>query len=196
MAIRLVDSPKIHDPNSPSNSYVNRQLEGRIDWASLAVDIDNDNTTGNEFDFDFTIGFQGEGFDYTDQIHPVRNLRGMPEADCFFMDSRYRQLTELIYPDHDAAYDLIFSRGKWNRVNFVYDEDDDCSRWERVEFYDPKDPFKVGWNKGGIDNNKQSDAAGDRGEWDMDNSGNAQLYISHFDGRFTPLWSRKMVFGE
>lgn len=50
------------------------------------------------------------------------------------MDSRYRQLTELIYPDHDAAYDLIFSRGKWNRVNFVYDEDDDCSRWERVEF--------------------------------------------------------------
>lgn len=183
MAIRLVDSPKIHDPNSPSNSYVNRQLEGRIDWASLAVDIDNDNTTGNEFDFDFTIGFQGEGFDYTDQIHPVRNLRGMPEADCFFMDSRYRQLTELIYPDHDAAYDLIFSRGKWNRVNFVYDEDDDCSRWERVEFYDPKDPFKVGWNKGGIDNNKQSDAAGDRGEWDMDNSGNAQLYISHFDGR-------------
>lgn len=62
---------------------MNRQLEGRIDWASLAVDIDNDNTTGNEFDFDFTIGFQGEGFDYTDQIHPVRNLRGMPEADCF-----------------------------------------------------------------------------------------------------------------
>ena len=55
MAIRLVDSPKIHDPNSPSNSYVNRQLEGRIDWASLAVDIDNDNTTGNEFDFDFQL---------------------------------------------------------------------------------------------------------------------------------------------
>ena len=195
MAIRLVDSPKIHDPNSPSNSYVNRQLEGRIDWASLAVDIDNDNTTGNEFDFDFTIGFQGEGFDYTDQIHPVRNLRGMPEADCFFMDSRYRQLTELIYPDHDAAYDLIFSRGKWNRVNFVYDEDDDCSRWERVEFYDPKDPFKVGWNKGGIDNNKQSDAAGDRGEWDMDNSGNAQLYISHLMVAYT-FMEQKMVFGE
>lgn len=65
---------------------MNRQLEGRIDWASLAVDIDNDNTTGNEFDFDFTIGFQGKGL-IADQIHPVRNLRGMPEADCFFMDS-------------------------------------------------------------------------------------------------------------
>lgn len=183
MAIRLLDSPKIHDPNASSNSYVNRQVEGRVDWVSLAVDIDNDNTTGNEFDFDFTIGFQGEGFDYMDQVHPIKNLRGMPEADKFFMDPRYRQLTELIYPDHDSAQELIFQRGKWNRINFVYDEDDDCSRWERVEFYDPKDPFKVGWNKGGIDNNKQSDAAGDRGEWDMDNSGNAQLYISRFDGR-------------
>lgn len=183
MAIRLLDSPKIHDPNAPSNSYVNRQVEGRIDWVSLSVDIDNDNATGNEFDFDFTIGFQGEGFDYMDQVHPIRNLRGMPEADKFFMDPRYRQLTELIYPDHDSAQELIFQRGKWNRINFIYDEDDDCSRWERVEFYDPKDPFKVGWNKGGIDNNKQSDAAGDRGEWDMDNSGNAQLYISRFDGR-------------
>lgn len=183
MAIRMVDSPKIHDPNAPSNSYVNRQLEGRVDWVSLAVDLDNDNTTGNEFDFDFTIGFQGEGFDYMDQVHPVKNLRGLPEADQFFMDPRYRQLTELIYPDHDSAQELIFQRGKWNRINFVYDEDDDCSRWERVEFYDPKDPFKVGWNKGGIDNNKQSDAAGDRGEWDMDNSGNARLYISRFDGR-------------
>lgn len=183
MAIRLLDSPKIHDPNAPSNSYVNRQVEGRVDWVSLSVDIDNDNATGNEFDFDFTIGFQGEGFDYMDQVHPIRNLRGMPEADKFFMDPRYRQLTELIYPDHDSARELIFQRGKWNRINFIYDEDDDCSRWERVEFYDPKDPFKVGWNKGGIDNNKQSDAAGDRGEWDMDNSGNAQLYISRFDGR-------------
>lgn len=183
MAIRLLDSPKIHDPNAPSNSYVNRQVEGRIDWVSLSVDIDNDNAIGNEFDFDFTIGFQGEGFDYMDQVHPIRNLRGMPEADKFFMDPRYRQLTELIYPDHDSAQELIFQRGKWNRINFIYDEDDDCSRWERVEFYDPKDPFKVGWNKGGIDNNKQSDAAGDRGEWDMDNSGNAQLYISRFDGR-------------
>lgn len=183
MAIRMVDSPRIHDRSQPSNSYVNRQLEGRIDWVSIAVDADNDNGPGNEFDFDFTIGFQGEGFDYRDQVHPVKNLRGLPEADQFFLDPRYRQLTEFFYPDHDAALDLIFRRGKWNRINFVYDEDDDCSRWERVEFYDPNDPFTVGWNKGGIDNNKQSDPAGDRGEWDMDNSGNAQLYISRFDGR-------------
>ena len=194
MAIRILDSPKIHDPNAPSNSYVNRQVEGRADWVSWAIDLDNDNTTGNEFDFDFTIGFQGDGFDYTDQVHPIQNVRGLPEADVFFMDPRYRQLTELIYPDHEAAQKLIFQRGKWNRINFVYDEDDDCSRWERVELYDPKDPFKVGWNKGGIDNNKQSDAAGDRGEWDMDNSGGAKLYISRFDGRLHLLGAENGVW--
>ena len=183
MAIRFVDSPKIKDRSKPSNSYVNRQLEGRIDWVSMAVDLDNDNGPGNEFDFDFTIGFQGKGFDYTDQVHKVNNLRGMPEADKFFMDPRYRQLTEFLYPDHKSAKEMIFKRGEWSRVNFVYDEDDDCGRWERVEFYDPLDPFKIGWKNGGIDNNKQSDAAGDWGEWDMDNSGKGKLYVGKFDGR-------------
>ena len=183
MAIRFVDFPKIKDRSKPSNSYVNRQLEGRIDWVSMAVDLDNDNGPGNEFDFDFTIGFQGKGFDYTDQVHKVNNLRGMPEADKFFMDPRYRQLTEFLYPDHKSAKEMIFKRGEWSRVNFVYDEDDDCGRWERVEFYDPLDPFKIGWKNGGIDNNKQSDAAGDRGEWDMDNSGKGKLYVGKFDGR-------------
>ena len=183
MAIRFVDSPKIKDRSKPSNSYVNRQLEGRIDWVSMAVDLDNDNGPGNEFDFDFTIGFQGKGFDYTDQVHKVNNLRGMPEADKFFMDPRYRQLTEFLYPDHKSAKEMIFKRGELSRVNFVYDEDDDCGRWERVVFYDPLDPFKIGWKNGGIDNNKQSDAAGDRGEWDMDNSGKGTLYVGKFDGR-------------
>ncbi len=178
MAIRMVDSPKVKDA-----SYKTSQLSGNIDWVSIAVDMDNDNAPGNEFDFDFTIGFQGPGFSYEDQKHPIKNLRGLPEADKFFVDARYRLMTELIYPNHESALDLIFNRGKWTRVNFVFDEDDDCNRWERVEFYDPADPFKVGWKAGGIDNNKQSDAAGDRGEWDMDNSGNGKLYISRFDGR-------------
>lgn len=183
MAIRLVDSPKKVDPEAPSNSYVNQQLTGNIDWVSIAVDMDNDNRPGDEFDFDLTLGFQGVGFNYMDQIHPLKNVRGLPEADQFFVDPRFRQMTELIYPGHDNAWNLIFNRGKWNRVNFVFDEDDDCHRWERVEFYDPLDPFKVGWKNGGVDNHKQSDATGDRGEWDMDNSGEGKLYISRFDGR-------------
>ena len=177
MAIRLLDSPPhMKDPKLP-NTYDHMQLTGRIDWVSIAVDLDNDNRPGQEFDFDFTLGFQGEGFDYGDQVHPLRNMRGLPEADRFFPDPRFRQLTELVYTDHEHAYDLIFKRGKWSRVNFVFDEDDDCGRWERVEFCDNLDPFKVGRSRGGFDNHSQSDPSGDRGEWDMDNSGGGRLYI-------------------
>lgn len=183
IAVRILDSPEIRDPKAPRNSYINRQMQGRCTWASVGVDLDNDNTSGNEFDFDFTLGFQGKGFSYKDQHHPIRNVRGLPEYDRFFMDPRYRKLEEFLYPDHDNALVSIFEKGEWNRIYFVYDEDDDCSRWERVEFYDPLDPFKVGTRKGGVDNNVQSDPAGDRGEWDMDNSGDARLYISRFDGR-------------
>ena len=49
------------------------------------------------------------------------------------------------------------------KLHRTYDEDDDCNRWERVELYQPGDPFKVGRNKGGIDSNGQADPAGDRG---------------------------------
>ena len=82
MAIRFVDSPKIKDRSKPSNSYVNRQLEGRIDWVSMAVDLDNDNAPGNEFDFDFTIGFQGKGFDYTDERLIIRELQTRRKRRC------------------------------------------------------------------------------------------------------------------
>lgn len=180
MSIRVVDSPR---HKGKDKDYPAAQLQGNADWISIAVDLDNDNITGNEFDFDFTIGFEGEGFDYMDQIHSIKNLRGLPEADRFFLDARYRKLTELIYPDHESAWDLIFKRGKWGKVNFTYDEDDDNGRWERVEFYEPRDPFKSGWKNGGVDNHKQSDASGDRGEWDSDNSGGGKLYLSKFDGR-------------
>lgn len=183
MGIRILDSTKHTDSTVPDNSYINQQVTGQVDWVSIAIDMDNDNGPENEFEFDMTIGFMGEGFNYMDQVHKINNLRGRPDTDTFFMDPRWRQLDELIYPDHESAWNLIFNRGKWNRVNFVWDEDGDCKRWERVEFYDPLDPFKTGWKGGGIDNHKQSDASGDRGEWDMDNSGGGKLYVSKFDGR-------------
>lgn len=182
MTIRLCDNPQRLE-NYAKEGFTEPQFRGRCDWAAISVDIDNDNTTGNEFDLDFTLCFQGGGFDYTDQVHPVKNLRGLPEADKFFIDPRYRQLKELVYADHDAAPELIFKRGKWKQVMFTYDEDDDNGRWERVELYENRDPFKSGWKNGGVDNHKQSDAAGDRGEWDTDNSGGGKLYLSRFDGR-------------
>ena len=179
MAIRFCDSPKIVKENGQANSV----LSGDIDWVSVSMDTDNDNAPGNEFDFDMTIHFTGPGFNYENQKHINKNLRGLPEADTFFLDARWRKLPELLYPDHDAAWDLTFKEGKWDKVWFTYDEDDDCNRWERVELYQPRDPFKVGKNQGGIDNNGQADPAGVRGEWDEDNSGHGQLYVSPIDGK-------------
>jgi hypothetical protein len=179
VAIRLLDTPE----HEVVGDQRNVNLKGRIDWVSISWDMDNDNSPGNEFDLDMTLHFKGPGFDYTDQRHTNKNMRGLPEADSLFMNPRWRQLTELRYPDHQTAWDLIFHRGEWNETWFTYDEDDDCNRWERVEMYHPLNPFKVGPWKGGVDNNAQSDPAGDRGEWDRDNSGKGQLYVGRFDGR-------------
>ena len=110
-------------------------------------------------------------------------MKGLPEAKKFFYDHRWREIDTLFFPDRRNAYDLTFTKGDWQQCIFVFDEDDDCNRWERVEFYEPKDVFKIGVKNGGLDNNSQADALGDRGEFDMDNSGKGQLYIAPFDGR-------------
>ena len=185
MAIRLVDSPLYFNDSTKSVHPKTMYYNGKMDWVSISVDLDNDNGTGHEFDFDFTLNFRGEGFDYSDKVQPMPNFKGLPAADSFFLDPRWRHLEELIYPNHDQAHELIFNKeeSKWKQVYFVYDEDDDCHRWERVEFLDPLDPFKIGTGKGGIDNNPQADSSGDRGEWDMDFSGEGQIYIGKFDGR-------------
>ena len=183
MAIRLCDSPPVVNDRTLPNTPENMKLSGNIDWASLSFDLDNDNGVQNEFDLDMTIHFRGGGFNYMDQVHHFNNMRGLPATDTMFMDPRWRQISELIYPDHQSAWDLVFNRGKWKSVYFTFDEDDDCNRWERVELYEPKNMFAIGARKGGIDNNAQADAAGDRGEWDMDNSGKGNLYIGKFDGR-------------
>jgi len=182
MAIRLVDSPSYYDDSTKQVDPQTLRFSGKIDWVSVAVDMDNDNRPEDAFDFDFTLGFRGTGFDYTDQVHKI-DMHSLPGTDSFFLDPRFRHLKKLVYTDHAHALPLIFNRGKWNQVYFVYDEDDDCHRWERVEFYDPLDPFKIGTGHKGVDNNPQSDPAGDRGEWDLDNSGKGKLYIGKFDGR-------------
>lgn len=188
MAIRfMAPRPRIAaNKDAKPNTKEYSQLASRIDWVSLAVDLDNDNRAGNEFDFDMSLCYMGKGFDYTGYVQKIKNekaMRGLKEADKFFPDPRVRQIRELLYPNHSEAWDFIFKKASWNKFWFVFDEDDDCSRWERVEFYKPLDPFKVGTNKGGLDDNVQSDPAGDRGEWDEDGSGKGLLYISKFDGR-------------
>lgn len=189
MAIRvMVPFKKTGKEGAKPNTKEYSQLGGNCDWLSLAVDLDNDNAPGNEFDFDFSICYIGDGFKYTDCVQRIKNLkamRGMEEADKFFPDPRIRNLQELVYPDHRQVKELMYSKdAKWSKFWFVYDEDDDCSRWERVEFYKPLDVFKVGTNKGGLDDNVQSDPSGDRGEWDLNGDGGGFLYIAKFDGKF------------
>ncbi len=191
MAIRMLDIPYFRPKpdKAPDKRFekVDKDIDviysQKITWVSLAWDMDNDNGQGNEFDLDMTLHFRGEGFDYSDQIHSFKNLRGLPAADTFLYDPRWRQMNELIYPDEKVSYDMTFQKGKWNQCWFVFDEDDDCNRWERVELYQPLDLFKSGSRKGGLDNNQQSDVIGDRGEFDLDNSGKGKLYISPIDGR-------------
>lgn len=188
MALRFCDEPiKVEGRKQ-------RQYVGRMGWYSIAIDMDNDNRPGNDFDFDMTLHYSAKNaFEYNQQVHPLRNMRGLPEADVFFPDPRVRELKELIYPDRKVAFDLAYS-GKWNSARFTWDEDDDCGRWERVELYQDKDAFKVGKDKGGVDNHTQSDPAGDRGEWDNDFSGNGDIYVAAFDGRVHLLGAERGVW--
>lgn len=182
MAVRCCDT-LLPDPEAAAEGYDPKQYQGWMGWFSMGIDMDNDNAHGNDFDFDMTLHYSAEkGFNYSDCVHPLRNMRGLPEADRFFPDPRFRLLTELIYPDRRQVFDRAFA-GRWTSARFAWDEDDDCSRWERVELLDNLDPFTVGTNKGGFDNNSQSDVSGDRGEWDADFSGGGDIYVSRFDGR-------------
>lgn len=159
------------------------KVNSKIDWAAVSIDLDNDNTPYVPFSFDMTLGWRSSvGNDYSDCVHQIQNLRGLPAADVYFLDPRWRQNTELIFPDEKQSFALIES-GKWDKCWFVFDEDGDCNRWERVEFYEPGDMYVTGPLNGGLDNNRQSDVIGDRGEWDEDNSGGGNLYVSPLDGK-------------
>lgn len=179
MTVRLCDSryKKIFRKDGTS------RLSGEADWMAISVDLDNDNSPEHPFDLDMTVNYQGKGSDYTMYSKAYGKLRGLPEADRFFMDPVWRQNSELVFPDHDEALDFMFNKAVWDEVWFVFDEDDDCRRWERVELYQPLDIYITGAGKGGLDNNRQADVVGDRGEWDMDNSGSGNLYVSPADGK-------------
>jgi len=188
--LRFTDNaPSINGiPPHPENGVIEDkdrgvQFSGFIDRADMSFDLDNDNGPGNEFDLDMTLQFKGKGFSYSDQKHVFKSLKGLEGTDEYFYDKRIRNNDVLLYPDHQNGYNLIFDRGEWDQCWFTFDEDDDCLRWERVELYEPLDLFKIGQKNGGLDNLRQSDASGDRGEWDTDNSGKGNLYVSSFDGR-------------
>lgn len=190
MAIRFVNAPTFRSKENANTTFKNidtsydAHFNGRMDYVGITWDLDNDNAPGNEFDFDMSLLLKGPGIDYNNQHHKFNSLKGLgKQSEFLFYDKRWRQLDELIYPNRDSAWNLTFKKGEWNYCSLVVDEDDDCNRWERVEFYEPKDLFKMGGGNGGLDNNLQADVIGDRGEFDTDFSGKGKLYIGAFDGR-------------
>ena len=181
MAIRVIDEPI--NIESKGDALQAWEYSKKASLIQMTWDLDNDSAPSNEQDFDFSLKFMGKGFDYSDQVHPFDNIGGIADSDYLFDDARWRHLEYLVYPDHETTKTLTHQEKDWEQCWMVFDEDDDCHRWERVEFYDPKDPYLVGSKNGGLDHNPQADVAGDRGEWDLDFSGKGKIYISPLDCR-------------
>lgn len=180
-------------------------LSGVLKEAFVTFDLDNDTTKGNETDFDMSLrGSGGPGVPYRSMVHKYPALKGDPRFNDCFQWNNWRQIDELMYMPHDKSYDTFFTAG-WQTMYFVFDEDDDDHRWERVEMYYPMHGFggpkdidiysSKRWRRGnyaeqdmvaegqkpGIAGHPQADSLGDRGEFDEDNSGGGKLYVGVFD---------------
>ena len=198
MAIRWLD------PVPPLDKDVTR-LSGVLSEAFATFDLDNDSTKGNETDYDMSLrGAGGPGIPYRQFSHKYPALKGNPKFDGCFQWNNWRQIDELMYMPHEKSYDEFFN-ARWATMYFVFDEDDDDHRWERVEMYYPMHGFggpkdidlysTKKWRRGnyaelamagpnekpGLSGHPQADSLGDRGEFDEDNSGGGKLYVGMFD---------------
>ena len=181
------------------------KLTGVLNEAFVTFDLDNDSTKGNETDYDLSLrGAGGPGVPYQTFVHKYPALKGNPKFDGCFQWNNWRRIDELKYMPHEKSYDAFFNAG-WKTLYFVFDEDDDDHRWERVEMYYPMHGFggpkdidiystkrwrrsnyaeqdMVAENeKPGLSGHPQADSLGDRGEFDEDNSGGGKLYVGVFD---------------
>jgi len=181
------------------------KLTGVLNEAFVTFDLDNDSTKGNETDYDLSLrGAGGPGVPYQTFVHKYPALKGNPKFDGCFQWNNWRRIDELKYMPHEKSYDAFFTAG-WKTLYFVFDEDDDDHRWERVEMYYPMHGFggpkdidiystkrwrrsnyaeqdMVAENeKPGLSGHPQADSLGDRGEFDEDNSGGGKLYVGVFD---------------
>lgn len=198
MAIRWLD------PVPPLDKDVTK-LSGVLSEAFATFDLDNDSTKGNETDYDMSLrGAGGPGIPYRQYVHKYPALKGNPKFDGCFQWNNWRKIDELMYMPHEKSFDSFFT-ARWATMYFVFDEDDDDHRWERVEMYYPMHGFggpkeidlysTKKWRRGnyaelamvgpderpGISGHPQADSLGDRGEFDEDNSGGGKLYVGVFD---------------
>src|SRR5215217_78835 len=181
------------------------KLSGVLSEAFATFDLDNDSTKGNETDYDMSLrGAGGPGIPYSSFVHKYPALKGNPKFDACFQWNNWRQIDELMYMPHEKSYEAFFTAG-WTSLYFVFDEDDDDHRWERVEMYYPMHGFggpkeidiysTKRWRRNnyaeqamvgpkerpGLSGHPQADSLGDRGEFDEDNSGGGKLYVGVFD---------------
>lgn len=195
------------DPVPPLDKGVTN-LSGVLSEAFVTFDLDNDSGKGNETDYDMSLrGAGGPGIPYRSMVHKYPALKGNPKFDNCFQWNNWRKIDELMYMPHEKSYDAFFT-ARWASLYFVFDEDDDDHRWERVEMYYPMHGFggpknidiysTKRWRQGnyaeqamagenerpGLSGHPQSDSLGDRGEFDEDNSGNGKLYVGVFDRKF------------
>jgi len=198
MAIRWLDPVPALDKGMT-------KLSGVLNEAFATFDLDNDSTKGNETDYDMSLcGYGGPGIPYRSFVHKYPALKGNPKFDRCFQWNNWRQIDELMYMPHEKSYDSFFTAG-WATMYFVFDEDDDDHRWERVEMYYPMHGFggpkeidlysTKKWRRNnyaelamvaegerpGLSGHPQADSLGDRGEFDEDNSGGGKLYAGVFD---------------
>ena len=198
MAIRWLDPV-------PALEKDKTNLSGVLSEAFATFDLDNDSTKGNETDYDMSLrGTGGPGIPYRTLVHKYPALKGDPKFDACFQWNNWRHIDELMYMPHEKSYDAFFT-ARWTTTYFVFDEDDDDHRWERVEMYYPMHGFggpkeidlysTKRWRRSnyagdamvaenerpGIAGHPQADTLGDRGEFDEDNSGGGKLYVGVFD---------------
>lgn len=202
MAMRWLDPSSAMPPIERGVSA----LSGRLGEAFVTFDLDNDSARGNETDYDMTLrGAGGPGVPYRSFVHKHPAMRGQAKFDACFLWNNWRRVDELMYMPHERGFDNFFTAG-WASLYFVYDEDDDDHRWERVEMYYPFHGFggpeeevdlysTKRWRRGnyanqspagegerpGLMGHPQADSLGDRGEFDRDNSGGGRLYVGAFD---------------
>ncbi len=178
MSVRYVDNPG---------------CDAKADAVFVSYDIDNDTQRDNEMDYDFSLHFaKNAGLEYRHYANPCPDLKAADWVLPYFQHTEWRVIDELIYVPHSKCYEEAF-KPDWDRCYFVFDEDDDDHRWERVELYYPNDPYalriknsyeaKRDGENTPMNIHPQSDSLGDRGEFDTDNSGKGKLYFSPWDGR-------------
>lgn len=172
---------------------------GKLSACMIAYNLANSHDEGTETAYSMSLGgFGGPGVPYETMSQPLPGFKGLVKFDPCFRVNNWRRVDAALYMPYDKCLPAFFTT-PWTRVSMVFDEDGDDHRWERVEFYCPDaearllgdhpgptmaDPWSVG-RKGtkqpGLCAAVQSDTLGDRGEFDLDNSGKAKLYVGSFD---------------